>query len=1135
MASNGRIKGITVEIGGDTQGLEKALSSINKNIKNTQAELKDVERLLKIDPTNTELLSQKQRLLATTIGETKEKLWAMKEAGEQANEALEKGEISQSQYDALQREIIATENTLKNLEEQADTVENSLQEMGSQAEFSEDAFKKLGEQVEDSADSFERLSQTGEKLKNIGAAVEGVGQKIMPVSNAVINLGTEAVRTAADFDSAMGKVSAVSGAAGDDLEKLSDKAREMGENTKFSASEAAEAMNYMAMAGWKTEDMLNGIAGVMNLAAASGEDLAVTSDILTDAMTAFGLKADGTTNGIANATHAADVMAAAMSNANTDVSLLGEGFKYCSPVAGALGFSIEETAEAIGLMSNMSLKGSMSGTAMRKVMTALAGEVELSGQKIGKMNIQTKDSNGNMKDLNQILKECRHAFSQMSESEQAANAQALVGTNAMSGFLALMNAAPEDIEKLRGSINDCDGTAERMAATMQDNLNGQITALKSKLSELAIAFGEILMPAVRAATKIVGRLIDWLNSLSPKMKTVVAVIGVVVAALGPVLIAAGKLIFCVGQVMTVLPKFSAAFKAVKTSLAAAKTAMMAFNTTLLANPVGLVIAAIVGVVLTLVAAFRHLWETNEEFRTKMTEIWEGIKEKIQEFTQGIVDRLNELGFDFKDFAEVVSAVWDTFCSLLAPVFEGVFSQIANILGAVLDIITGILDIFIGLFTGDWEQCWTGIKEVFGAVWEFIKKTFENWVKAFEGIVDVILDWIGTKWDECWTGIKDFFVSVWEDIKSTAEEIWNGIKEFFISIWNGVIDFFVSIWNGVIDFFVSIWNGIKDFLSSIWNGIKSAAQSIWGGIKDFFLSVWNGIKSAAQSVWNGIKDFLASAWNGIKSVAQSVWGGIKDFFSSTWEGMKTTVGTVWNNIKDSTVSAWNNIKTSVNSTAKGLGSSVANHISNLKNRIGSIWNEIRQSTAVTWNNIVSGVQAALGNLAPRIREGFREAIEFITSLPRKAIEWGKDFIMGLVEGIKQKINAVVEPIRKVANSIKEFLHFSRPDKGPLRDYETWMPDFMKGLADGIRNNQGLVTEAVNGLARDMSVQGSVSVNGSADAAGIDGMSEMLMIMKQYLPYLAENRDVVLDTGETIGAFGSKLNMELRRIDIREKGR
>ena len=322
-----RIQGITVEIGGDTTKLSKALESVNKSIKGTQFGLKDVNKLLKLAPSNTELVVQKQKMLKDAIEVTKEKLATLKTAAQQANEQLANGEITQQQYDALQREIVETEQNLRSLQDQAATTNATLA----------------------------KIDEAGEKLQNIGSSVENVGKKFLPVTAAVTGLGTAAVKTAADFDSEMSKVSAISGATGDDFDQLRAKAREMGAKTKFSASEAASAMEYMAMAGWKTSDMLNGIEGIMNLAAASGEDLATTSDIVTDALTAFGLSA-------ADSGHFADILAAASSNANTNVSMMGETFKYCAPIAGALGFSAEDTAEAIGLMKTSLSENSWSGS-----------------------------------------------------------------------------------------------------------------------------------------------------------------------------------------------------------------------------------------------------------------------------------------------------------------------------------------------------------------------------------------------------------------------------------------------------------------------------------------------------------------------------------------------------------------------------------------------------------------------------------------------------------------------------------------------------------------------------------------------------------------------------------------------------
>ncbi|MBR6840225.1 MAG: phage tail tape measure protein, partial [Oscillospiraceae bacterium] len=588
----GRIKGITVEIGGDTTGLEKALKNVNSTIKNTQSQLKDVNRLLKLDPSNTELLSQKQRALKDAIGATKEKLDSLKTAQEQAKQQLENGDLGQDKYDALQREIIETEQELRRLQEEAAATSTALA----------------------------KIDEAGKKMEAFGDSVTSAGQKIMPASMAVAGLRAAAMKTAADFDSGMSKVAAISGATGDDLDALRDKAREMGAKTKFSASEAASAMEYMAMAGWKTEDMLGGIEGIMSLAAASGEDLATTSDIVTDALTAFGLSAQ-------DSGHFADILAAASSNANTNVRMMGETFKYCAPIAGALGFSAEDVAEAIGLMANAGIKSTQAGTALRTIMNNLSGEVKITGAALGEVTIATTNADGSMRDLSDILADCRGAFSQLSESERAQAAEALVGKNAMSGFLALMNAAPEDIEKLSTAIDNCDGTAAQMAETMQDNLAGQLTILKSQLEELAISFGEMLMPAIRAIVSKIQAFVDKLNGMSESQRKAILTIGLIVAALGPLLVIIGTLISKVGIAMQGFVKLATGVKKLGVAVKAGTGVFGKLGAALggISGPV----LAIVAVVAVLIAAFKHLWDTNEEFRNAITGIWEGIVSKIQ--------------------------------------------------------------------------------------------------------------------------------------------------------------------------------------------------------------------------------------------------------------------------------------------------------------------------------------------------------------------------------------------------------------------------------------------------------------------------------------------------------------------------
>ena len=803
-----RIKGITVEIGGDTTGLEKALKGVNSSIKTTQSTLKDVERLLKLDPTNTELLTQKQKLLKDVIASTSEKLETLKEAQKQAKEQLERGELGQDKYDALQREIVETEQELKRLQEQAATTSVTL----------------------------EKIAAAGDKFEKAGDSITNAGKQISVASAAVTGLGVAAVKTAADFDSAMANVAAISGATGDDLQALRDKAREMGEKTKFSASEAADAMSYMAMAGWKTGDMLSGIEGIMNLAAASGEDLATTSDIVTDALTAFGLTAE-------DSAHFADILAAASSNANTNVSMMGETFKYCAPVAGALGYSAEDVAEAIGLMGNAGIKSTQAGTALRTMMTKLQGELKLSGEALGEVTIQTANADGSMRELSDILADCRTAFSKMSESEAAAAAETLVGKNAMSGFLALMNSAPGDIDKLRNAIENCDGSAEDMAAIMQDNLNGQLTILKSQLEELAISFGEMLMPIIRKVVTAVQGFVDKLNNMDEAQRKTIITIGLVIAALGPFLVILGTVISTVGKSMKA---YASAAKGIKKLMVAVKSGTGIFGK--LGTALGGISApvlAIVAVIAVLVAAFTHLWKTNDGFRENIIATWTQIKETVNNFCQGIVDRLNSLGFEFSSITEVLKAVWDGFCNLLGPVFEGAFRFISDTLSTVLDVILNTVDFFIAVFSGDWEGAWEAVKNIFSSIWNGLVSWFTNILETIKGVLDVALGWIGTSWEQVWTNVKNFFT---------------------------------NIWNGIKDFISSTINSISTTISNVITGIKTTVSNVFSAIKTTISNIFNGIKDTATSVWNAIKTAITTPIENAKEKVREAINAIKGFFS-----------------------------------------------------------------------------------------------------------------------------------------------------------------------------------------------------------------------------------------------------------------
>lgn len=661
----------------------------------------------------------------------------------------------------------------------------------------------------------------GDKMNALGSSLTSSGKSLTTaVTLPVVGLGTAAVKTAADFDSAMAEVQAISGSTGSEFDSLRDKAKEMGAKTKFSASESAEAMKYMAMAGWKTEDMLSGIEGIMNLAAASGENLGSVSDIVTDALTAFGLQAK-------DSAHFSDVLAAASNNANTNVSMLGESFKYVAPVAGSLGFSVEDTSTALGLMANSGIKASAAGTALRTILTNMVKPTDQMQAAMDTLGFSMTDSEGNMKSLNQIMVDLRSGFDGLSESEKASVAASLAGKEGMSGLLAIVNTGEEDFNKLTNAINSADGTAQEMSDTMLNNLGGQLTILKSTLEGIAISFGDILMPAIQKITEKLQDFANWLNNLDEDQKKTIVTIATVVAAIGPVLLILGNLFKTVSKISGVIQTLpnvlgivTGVFKSIGTAIAGISAPLVA------------VIAAI-GL---LVAAFKHLWDTNEEFRNRVTAIWESVKNKFTEFGQGIVDRLNELGFNFESITDVIKSVWEGFCNFLAPIFEDVFNGIAVILESALDILMGLFDVFSGLFSGDWETLWNGIKEIFTGIWEILKSALQAALDFFNEIFGEFFTWLSEAWTNLWNSVSEFFSNIWESmwggLTRWIERINKKIKEFA----NSIVIWFKEIPKKMLDIG-------KNIVEGLWNGIKGAASWLQEKIVGFANGIINGFKRA----------------------------------------------------------------------------------------------------------------------------------------------------------------------------------------------------------------------------------------------------------------------------------------------------
>lgn len=876
--AKGRIAGITIEIGADTSKVTKAFNDVNKSLKTTGSSLKDVDKLLKLKPGNIELLTQKQEYLTKAIDDTKKKLEVEEEALKKLKENSTTDEVTEEQK-ALAREIEATKTDLENL-----TTE--YKNFGTVS----------GQQIQAAG---QHIQQTGQQMQEVGKGM------ITHVTTPIVAGFGAALKVTADFDSQMSQVGAITNATGDEMDTMRKKAREMGAKTKFSATEAGEAMQYMGMAGWKTGEIVDGLEGIMNLAAASGEDLGTTSDIVTDALTAFGLQAK-------DSGHFADIMAAAATNANTDVSMMGETFKYAAPVAGALGYTAEDTAVAIGLMANAGIKGSQAGTALRTGMTNLVKPSKQAAEAMDQYGISVKDGNGQMYSLRQMSEQLRQKLGGLDEAEQAAAVAAIFGKNAMSGWLAIINASPQDVDKLTTSIDGCNGTAENMATTMQDNLNGQMTILMSQLQELAISFGEIAMPVAREFVGILQNMVSWFNNLSPSTKEAIAKIAALAAAIGPVLLVGGKVVSGVGTVITVIGKLKGAIGLVGAAGKAGGLLGSIGSVITAAGPLLAGGAVVAGVVAGGVLIYKN-WDTIKEkagqlatgiktkwgeIKSKTSEVWNSVKTtvetKISEAATQVKEKAKEIGDNIKtkfdnakknavtaitNLGSEVKTKFEETKTNLTTAAENIASSIkTNFSAAKENAVNAITNLGTGIKT-KFDEAKTNLETTAGAIATGLKTKFDEMSTNLTTTAGNIASGVKTKFDE---------------LKTTAEGLGKDLKTTLSTAAKSAKDSLGSIATAAKDRAGAALDTAK-------NALKGLNDGLWG-IKS--LNFVNVATNVAQAAKNKFGQALTDAGTLVRDLTSKL-----DSFSPN--GFMNTLANVGSSLQEKVVnkvdSVWSTLK------------------------------------------------------------------------------------------------------------------------------------------------------------------------------------------------------------------------------------
>ena len=886
-----RVKGITVEIGGDTTGLDKALKGVEKNIRNTESTLKDVNKLLKLDPKNTELLAQKQKLLQQEIGQTEDKLKTLKDADKQAKAQLDSGDLGQDKYDALQREIIDTENKLKSLKE---TVGSSSS----------------------------TLAKISKVTGDFGSKAKDLGQSLLPATAAITGVGAASVSMSNDFEDAMSQAAGALNKPMSEMENLRQLAIQTGQDTVFSATDAGNAITELAKGGLTEADIQAGaLQATMDLAASSGMELGNAANVVVQSMGAFGLSAN-------ESAEAANALAGAAAASSTDVEPLTQGLAQCSAQAKNAGWDIQETTAALGMFADAGITGSDAGTSLKTMLQRLAAPTDTATAEIEKLGIQTRDSQGNLLGASEMAQELQDKLGSLSPAARDAALQTIFGSDATRAATVMMNRGADGLQKYISATND-QTAAQRMANSQMSDTSRAIEEMKGSLETAAITIGDTMAPMIQKVAEFISDLASKFSSLPSGIQTAIVVIAGIVAALGPALMMIGQMSLGVSALTKTFSKMSTISKIIGPITSGFKALFGVIS----AHPVIAVVTAII-------AAVVFLYNKCEWFRDGVN----AIVSAVIGFFQGLPGKAKEI---FSSLVSTLQSAWATMISAVGNAITAIQTTVSSAWNAILS------------------------SSIVQSIVTTVQSLFQNMVTTLQGI---------------WNGLVSIASGTWELLKNTIL----GPVLLLIDLVTGDFDQLASDAQ-------NIWNNIKNAASKIWNGIKTVVSSIATGLA-------NGVKTAIT----GLRSALSGIWSSISSAASSAWNGIKSFVVNTA-----------NNLKRSALNAF--------------------------------------------KNMISGIRSTLSNLGNIVRSGFQSAISFITSLPGKAIQWGKDFINGLKNGILSGVQGIVNAVKGIGDKIRSFLHFSRPDEGPLRDYETWMPDMMDGLAKGIRNNIPMLQKAASAAA------------------------------------------------------------------------
>lgn len=1010
----------------------------------------------------------------------------------------------------------------------------------------DDANQAIEDTVGKAKTSESSLSSTFKKVGTAVAAAFSV-QKI-------VDFGVQSVNTLQGFEDSMLKVQALSGATADQYQQLSDAALHYGSTTAWTSQNVADAMGYMALAGFDTNEILSATPGVLSLASASGEDLATVSDILTDAMTGFGDSAS-------DATRYADVLATTQAKSNTTVGMLGEAFTYVSSLAGTYSYSLEDVSTALGVMANAGVKGSMAGTSLSSVITRLGTNTSGARDAIEELGVQFYNTDGTARPLGDVLVDLCDATANMTTEQKASLASTVAGAEAQKGLLAILNQGSSAYTDLNQKLKESSGNADEMAGTLESGLGGAIRSLSSAWEGFKIKLAQKFEVPL---SDLIRKLADFITSSAiPALDNFVSAITPVVEAL----INFGKwmqegsagaeiLKFVIIAVTTAFAAWqtAAAAQSVWTKLTSgiqkAKTAFSALTTTMLANPFALIAVAIVGVV----AGFVYLWNTSEGFRNFWIGAWEAIKSAFntaveavstgiqsfitwfQDFIANIEQFIADLKQGIQDKVEEIHQAWDDAWNAIQTTVEGIFSAISE---TVSNFVDGVQAFFQGLYEG------------VQAAWDTICNVVQVAILFVQELLNAAVEILMIPWNFIWTNFGEAITSAWEGFKqiisdaldaisTTIQNIWNAIVEFLTPILQGIADTFTSIWNAILTAVQTATDTISNVIQTVWNAIVEFLTPILQGIHDTFVTTWNNVLNTVQTIVTAIQTFLQTAWNTVTSLIQTAMNTIHNVIQTVWNTIKTVIQTVMTAIQNVLTSIWNAIKSVVQSV-----------LNTIQSIVSSVWNTVKSVTTSVWNGISSTISSIINTVKNVISSGLNAAHNTVSNIFNSI----KNTISNVMNGAANVVSGAINKIKGFFNFSWSLPHLKMPHPYISGSFSLNPPSVPSFGIDWYAKG-GILTEptlfslnpktgraSVGGEAGDEAVapietlltyiRTAVGEQNGDLAEKIDRLIELL---QQYFSAMLDNmqRGIVLDSGALVGELAPAMDEALGELYYR-KGR